>query len=226
MSQLKPILNVNSNFERGNTNGFTEGLTSATASFLDRRDARINPKRRAFPNIQVEGTPGLPAYQTGNLLKSRSDYIFNGRFSRRYTIASGGDITLSADAIPVQPGMKVSVDLVYRYNNTPAVFTMEISGSDASGKIAYVVRPASPPRYAPGNEFVYDWQGTTGSVNLRDGNEVAQNRWTRLGFSIEIPLAVVQIDPLVSLTGPASQTLLDVGELSVQALDSVIHATG
>lgn len=221
MSQLKPILNRNSNFERGNTDGFTEGLTSATGSFLDVRDDRKNPKRQVFPNLT-----GLPFGSTGQLLKSQSDYVLNGRFSRRYTIASGGDIALSADAIPVQAGMKVAVDLVYRYDNTPAIFSLEISGSDASGKIAYVIpHPGAAPN-TPGEGFIYTWESSQGVITLNDANQGATNLWTRIGFSVEIPLAVIRIDPIVALTGPASATHLDVGELSVQALDSIITATG
>ncbi len=210
MSQGRLILNVNSNFERGNTNGFGETLTSAVGSFLDRQDPRSNPKRRVFPN----------------LLKSRSDYILNGRFSRRYSIASGGDIVVVAETIPVEPGMKVSVDLVYRYNGAPAVFTMEINGSDAVGKIAFATLPTDAPRYVPGNQFSYSWDGTSGVVDLKDTNQNSVDYWARIGFAVEIPTGVIQMDPTLSLTGPASATVLDVGEFSVQALDSVIHAGG
>ncbi len=232
MSQLKPILNVNSNFERGNTDGFTENLTSATAAFLDRQEDRINPKRRVFPNMVglTEPAGSLPAYATGALLKSRSDYILNGRFSRRYSIASGGDIELIMEAdpnVPVDPGMVVSVDWVYRYTGAPAVFTMEIRVSNAAAvAVGYAVLPAGAPRYVPGNEFNYVWQVAHENVNIGDTNQAPINDWQRIGFSVEIPMEAAFLTPTARLTGPASATVLDVGEFSVQALDSVVHAGG
>ena len=214
MSQLKPILNVNSNFERGNTDGFTEVLSvGATGSFLDRQDERGNPKRQVFTH----------------LLKSRSDYIFNGRFSRRYSIDAAGDIELVMGADPtvaVEPGMVVAVDLVYRYDGTPAVFTMQIIASDGVTPL-HAVQPAEAVvPYSPGRPFSYIWDATPGTVDLKDPNQGPTELWTRIGFTVEIPMSVNFLNPTLALTGPASATVLDVGEFSVQALDSVIHAGG
>ena len=209
MSQLKQILNVNSNFERGNTNGFTETLTGATGSFLDRRDDRINPKRQVF-------TP---------LLKSRSDYIFNGGFSRRYSIASGGDIELVMGAdptVPVEPGMLLAVGLVYRYDDTPAVFTLDIL---AGATPLHAVPAAGEAPNTPGEPFSYTWEAA-GVITLNDANQGPTELWTRIGFTVEIPMGVNFLNPTLALTGPASATVLDVGEFSLQALDSLIHAGG
>ena len=209
MSQLKQILNVNSNFERGNTDGFAETLTDATGSFLDRRDDRINPKRRVF-------TP---------LLKSRSDYIFNGRFSRRYSILADGDIVLAMGddpTVPVEPGMLVAVGLVYRYDATPAIFNLDILAGAAP---LHAVPPAGEAPNTPGEPFSYTWEAA-GVIGLRDVNQGPTELWTRIGFTVEIPMSVNFLNPTLALTGPASATVLDIGEFSVQALDSLIHAGG
>ncbi len=214
MSQIKPILNVNSNFEYGDTTGFTEVMTGATGAFLDRQDERGNERRQVFPP----------------LLKSRSGYVLNGRFSRRYSIASGGDLSVRMGADPtiaVAPGMIVSVGLVYRYNGAPAVFTMELRISNAAGTpVAYAFLDASKPRYVPGNEFSYQLQVGTANIDLKDVTQSPTNYWKRLGFTVEIPAEAAFMNPEMALTGPASATVLDVGEFNMQAQDSVIHAGG
>jgi hypothetical protein len=213
MAQTRPILNVNSNFERGNIDGFTEDLTSATATFLDRRDDRKNPKRAVFP-AQFKA----------------SNYIHNGRFARRYSIASGGEVNLTMGADPtiaVDPGMVITVGLVYRYNSAPAVFAMEIRISNAAGDpIAYVFLDSARPRYVPGNPFPYQLQVGATAVDLKDVNQDPTDYWERLGFTIEIPAEAAFMNPLMALTGPASATILDVGEFSMQPLDDRIHAGG
>lgn len=216
MSQLKPILNVNSNFELADpatptvVTGFTETLSAGvTGSFLDRQDERGNPKRKVFTQ----------------LLKSRSDYIFNGRFSRRYSIVASGDIDLAMGAtptVPVAPGMVVAVGLVYRYNDTPVTFTLDIL---AGATPLHAVPAGGEAPNTPGEPFPYTWE-TAGVITLNDANQGPTELWTRIGFTVEIPPEVAFINPTLVLVGPASATVLDVGEFSVQALDSVIHAGG
>jgi hypothetical protein len=208
MAQLKPILNVNSNFERGNTDGFTESLTGVAGAFLDRRDDRINPKRRVIEP----------------LLKSRSAYIFNGRFSRRYTIAAAGDFELQMDTVPVEPGQIVTVGLVWRSNDVPAVFSLRLEG----GATPVFVSPQNGGIYLPGEAFSYIWQTTTDVIDLTEPTATeALPLWQRIGFTVEIPMEVAVFDPHLLVTGPAQESVFDVGEFSVQGqLSENIHAGG
>jgi len=222
MSQGRLILNVNSNFERGNTDGFTEVLTGVAGSFLDRQDARINPKRQVI-------TP---------LLKSRSDYIFNGRFSRRYSLDAGGDFTLEMDATPVQPGMVVSIDIVFR-TDSPGEgdgaqirldgLLLDASTINASRDLGNppFVPLDSPILYAPGNPFNYTWQAAADLVDLTGDDTPPLELWYHLGFSVEIPQGCVSLDPIFFYAGQAAAAnVVDVGQFSIQALDSRIHAGG
>lgn len=208
MSQLKPILNVNSNFERGNTDGFTESLTGVAGAFLDRQDDRINPKRQVI-------TP---------LMKSRSAYIFNGRFSRRYTIDAAGDFELAMDTVPVEPGQLVTVGLVWRSNDVPAVFNLRLEG----GATPVFVSPQTPGIYLPGEAFSYTWETTTDVIDLTEPTATeALPLWQRIGFTVEIPMEAAVFDPILLVTGPAQESVFDVGEFSVQGqLLENIHAGG
>ncbi len=208
----RPFLNRNQNFQLGTTVGFTENLTSATGTFLNRLDPRDFPARRVFPN-KTQST----------------DYILNGGFSRRYSIASSGDVELVMEADPkvaVDPGMTMSIGLVRRYNATPAVETMEIRCSDAGGTpVAYAVLSVGA-RHVAGKSFVYEWQLASGNINLRDANQPAFEYWTGIGFQVDIPLEATFLTATYRLTSPASATVLDVGEFSIVALDSIITAIG
>lgn len=216
MSQLKQILNVNSNFERGNTDGFTEGLTGATGDFLDRRDARINPKRQVFPP----------------LLKSRSDYIFNGRFSRRYSLDAGGSFTLEMDATPVEPGMVVSVDIIFRTDSpgegTGARLRIDALLDDATTINAVRdVSDTAPLLHLPGNQFNYTWQVTGDPIEITAVDSPPLELWYHVGLTVEIPQGCVSLDPIFLYVGQAAAAnVVDVGQFSIQALDSRIHAGG
>jgi hypothetical protein len=175
---------------------------------LDRRDDRINPKRRV---IQP-------------LLKSRSAYIFNGRFSRRYTIDAAGDFILTMDTVPVEPGQIVTVGLVWRSNDVPAVFNLRIEG----GATPVYVSPQTEGINLPGEPFSYIWQTTLDAIGLTEPTGIEPlPLWQRIGFTVEIPMEVSVLDPILLVTGPAQESVFDVGEFSVQGqLSENIHAGG
>ncbi len=216
MSQIKPILNVNSNFEFGDTTGFTEGGAGVTGSFLDRQDERGNEKRQVFPP----------------LMKSRSDYIFNGRFSRRYSIAGGGNLTLEMDATPVDPGMMVSIDIIFR-TDSPGEGTgaqIRLDGLLDDATTINAVRDISATAallHSPGNPFNYTWQAAADTIDLTGDDTPPLDLWYHVGFTVEIPQGCVSLDPIfLYLAQAAADNVVDVGQFSIQALDSRIHAGG
>lgn len=207
MSQLKPIININSNFERGNAVGFVEGGSAAgDAILLDRRDDRLNPKRRVFPQ----------------LLKSRSDYIYNGRFSRRYPIPTGGNITITMNSVPVRPGMIITFGLVFRQDYAPNVTIgnaprVALTG-DLSGGGTMTANPVKgiTERTIAGEPWSYIWEAAATSVALLDPL-TGQPIWYRIGFTMECPMEMETFTPVVRNNGPAAGLgNFDVGEISLQ----------
>lgn len=212
----KPYLNVNQFFQRGNTDGFSEaGSAAAAAQFLDRRHPREDLRRRVFPSA----------------LKS-SDYIYNGRYSRRYTIGAGENITVTMDSAPVQPGMIITCAVQFRINfesiSSANVPRLELTGSLAGGGTltAQQTPVGGSTPIAVGVPFNYLWDAATTSMRLTGLQPVnAGIPWYGVAFTMEIPPLMTTFGPILRANGPsAGSGEFDLGEFSLQAQLSVDQA--
>ena len=220
MSQTRPIINRNYNFESF-TGALPDAFTVASATGptlqLLRTDPREHPLRRVFPKK----------------FKS-SDYIFDGPGSFRWQAAAADSLTVDIVDLPVEPGMIVSVVFVYRVDQDLSSFSLVVNPKTAVGgsNLAVLVKPTDPPlqisataasaeRDVPGMPVKYNFR-PTGQITF--GLE-SNLYWTRYGTSFRIPSGAFALDLQIAADSVGA-TNFDLGEFRVEALDSLMLAQG